>query len=277
MRAISTILDVTVFLLFVSAAVATLTVAPDPAADPNPDPTAVEDRAALLAASTADLEYTLRASQRSAHGTVASLLARGAVANATIDGRVLSASHGDYLDGISSVTRQRVGSANRTQVIVRWEPYRGAPVRGTLRAGPSPPSGRDVTVGTISVPAPVPPGSDVGGEIPTDGSFHDVASVAARATADAVLPAGHAMVPSGRTSPASTVSSARMETLAEATGVSVEGPLARGNISAARERVIAGLRERFERDMRERFETPADATDALSAKTVRITVRRWES
>jgi len=277
MRAISTALDVTVFLLFVSAAVATLTVAPDPAADPDPDPTAVDDRAALLAASTADVEYTLRASERTAHGTVASLLARGAVANATVDGRPLSAGHGDYLDGISRVTRQTVSPANRTQVIARWEPYRGAPVSGTLRVGPSPPPGRDVTVATISVPAPVPPGSDRGGAIPTEEGFHGVASVAARATAGALLPAGHAMLPSGRMSPASVVGFSRMETVADATGVSVEKPLARGNISAARERLIAGLQERCERDMRERFDTPADAADALSAGTVRITVRRWES
>lgn len=277
MRAISTVVDVTVFLLFVSAAVATLTVAPDPTADPDPEPDVADDQAALLAATTADVEYTLRASDRTAHGTVASLLARAAVANATIDGRPLSAGQQDYLDGVSEVTRQTLGPTNRTQVLVRWEPYRGAPVRGTVCVGTRPPSGRDVTVATISVPAPVDSGVGQHESGPTNDGFHGVASVVARATADALLPAGHATLPSGRVSPASAVGFARLRTLADATGVSVARPLAQGNVSAARERVVVGLTERYERDMRERFETPGEAADAISAGRVRITLRRWES
>ncbi len=272
MRAISTVVDVTIFLLFVSAAVAVLTVAPGP----DREPVAVDDRAALLASTTADVEYTLRASNRSAHGTVASLLARGAVANATIDGRPLSAGEDDYLDEVSNATHRTLGPANRTQVLVRWEPYRDAPVRGTVRVGADPPPGRDVTVATISVPAPVAAGVDSGDIRSTDG-FHGVASVAARATAAALLPSGHAELPSGRESPASVVGAARLGTLADATGVSVDQPLARGNVSAARERVVAGLTARYERDMRKQFDTPRAAADAVSAGTVRITVRRWES
>lgn len=270
MRAVSTVVDVTIFLLFVSAAVATLAVTPDP----DPEPVVVDDRAALLAATTADVEYTLRASNRSAHGTIASLLARGAVANATVDGRSLSAGEDEFLEAVSQATRRTLGPSNRTQVLVRWEPYSDAPVRGTLDVGPAPPPGRDVTVATISVAAPVAPGT--GGELRTADGFHGVASVAARATADALLPAGHATLPSGRVSPASVVGSSRLRTLADATGVSVDRPLARGDVSAARERVIAGLTARYERDMREQFDTPGAAAGAVSAGTVRLTVRRWE-
>ncbi|PSQ57336.1 MAG: hypothetical protein BRD23_08560 [Halobacteriales archaeon SW_9_67_25] len=271
MRAISTVVDVTVFLLFVSAAVATLTAAPDS----HPEPVVVDDQAALLASSTANVEYSLRASNRTAHGTVASLLARGAVANATIDGRRLSAGHADYLEEVSDATRQTLGPPDRTQVLVRWEPYRGAPVSGTVTVGADPPPGRDVTVATISVPGPPTPGQ--GRESPTREGFDGVAGIAARATADALLPGGYATLPSGRVSPASVASFARMRTLAEATGTAIDRPLARGTLSTARERVIAGLAARYERDMRDRFETPANATDALSTGSVRITVRRWES
>lgn len=273
MRAISTVLDVTMFLLFVSAAVATLTVAPDP----GPGPLAVDDQAALLAATTADVEYTVRTSDRTAHGTIASLLARGAVANATVDGRPLSASGDEFLDEVSKTTRQTLGPANQTQVLVRWEPYRDAPVRGAVNVGPEPPPGRDVTVATISVPAPVAPDEEEDGKIGLAEGFHGVASVAARATADALLPTGHATLPSGRVSPASVVGSSRLRTLADATDVSVDRRLARGDFPSARERVIAGLTERYERDMHERFDTPGAAAQAVTAGTVRITVRRWES
>jgi hypothetical protein len=275
MRAISTVVDVTIFLLFVSAAVATLTLAPDP--DPGPETAVVDDQAALLAATTADTEYTVRMSERTAHGTVASLLARGAVANATIDGRPLSTAEDDFLGEITTATRRTLGPSNRTQVLVRWEPYRDAPVRGALDVGPDPPRGRDVTVATISVPAPVAPDISRDGEFGTAHGFDGVASVAARATADALLPAGHATLPSGRVSPASAVGSARLGTLADATGVSVDRLLARGNVSAARKRAVEGLAARYERDMRRRFDTPGRAADAVSAGTVRITLRRWES
>lgn len=271
MRAISTVVDVTVFLLFVSAAVVTLTVAPGP----EPEPVIVDDRAELLASSTADVEYTLWGSDRSAHGTVATLLAHAAVANATVDGRPVSAAEDDFLEEVSNATRRTLGPPNRTQVLVIWEPYRGAPVRGTVRVGAEPPPGRDVTVGTISVPGPVDPALE--GELRTPDGFHGVASVVARATADALLPAGQAALPSGRVSAASVVGSSRLATLAEATGVPIDRQLARGNVSAARQRVIAGLTARYKRDMRERFETPREAAEAVSAGTVRITVRRWES
>lgn len=271
MRAISSAVDVTVFLLLVSAAVATLTLVPGG----EPRAVVVDERADLLASTTADVEYTLGDGDRRAHGTVAALLARGAVANASVDGRVLAPGHEAFVDGVRAATRRTLGPTNRTQVLVRWMPYRGAPVRGTVRVGADPPPGRDVTVATLSVPAPTPP-LDPGTRAREDG-FAGVASAAARATAGALLPESRAPLPSGRVSPASAVATRRFERLAGATGVSVEGPLDRGNVSAAHERVVAGLADRYEADMRERFESPAAAARAVRAGRVRITLRRWDA
>lgn len=271
MRAISTVLDVAVFLLLVSAAVATLTLVPDD----DPEPVVVDERADLLASSSADVEYTVGTENRTAHGTAASLLARGAVANASIDGRRLSSGHGEFVEGVAVATRRTLGADNRTQVVVRWVPYRGGPVRGTLRVGPDPPPGRDVTVATLSVPAPVGQSGDRAAVAAREDGFRGVAAVAARATVDALLPESSATLPSSRVSPASVAASERFGTLADATGVSVEGPLSRGNVSGARERAVEGLTDRYAADMRERFETPSAAARAVRVGTVRVVLRRW--
>lgn len=269
MRGISTAVDVTVFLLLVSASVATLALVPDP----EPRAVTVDDRANVLGSVTADLEYRLRGSDRRSHGTVASLLARGAVANATIDGRSLAPERDTYLEQARSVASRALGPENRTRAVVRWTPYRGSPVRGAVRIGPAPPPRRDVSVATLTVPVPNP---STGGSTEAPDSFRDTASVAARATVDALLPESRATLPSNRASPARVVASSRFRTLADATNVSVAGPLSRGNVSLARRRILEGLADRFESDMRARFETPEEAAARLRGETARITLRRWE-
>jgi hypothetical protein len=272
MRAISSVVDVAVFLLLVSAAIATLTLVPDS----DPGPVEVDERADLLASTTADVEYTLEGADREAHGTVAALLARAAVANASLDGRSLSRGHERFVGEAEAATRRTLGPANRTQVLVRWVPYRGAPLRGTVRVGADPPAGRDVTVATLSVPAPTSPRRERAARRAREDGFRGVASVAARGTVDALLPESRATLPSARVSPAATVSSHRFRALAGATGATVEGPLSRENVSAANARVVDGLAARFEADMRERFDTPEAAAAAVRVGTVRITLRRWE-
>jgi hypothetical protein len=272
MRGISTAVDVTVFLLLVSASVTTLALVPDP----EPRAVTVDDRANVLGSVTADIEYQIRGSDRRSHGTVASLLARGAVANATIDGRPLAFEHDAFLERIRKVASRALGPDNRTQVVVRWTPYRGSPVGGAVRIGPAPPPRRDVTVATLTVPVPSP---STGGRAQTRSntdSFRDSASVAARGTVDALLPGGRATLPSNPVSPARVVASSRFRTLADATNVSVAGALSRDNVSLARRRVIGELTDRFAADMRARFEAPEEAAATLRVDTARITLRRWE-
>jgi hypothetical protein len=274
-RAISTVVDVSVFLLLVSAAATTLVLAPGPG--PGSEPVAVDDRANLLATVTADPSYELRGRERRAHGTLASLLARGAVANTSVAGHSRSAGQTAFLERVRSATRRALGRENRTFVVARWTPYRGSPVHGTVRVGTEPPPGRDVTVATLTVPAPVASVGRAGAErAPADG-FDDVASLLARETAGALLPATRATLPAASDAPASTVTSDRFRRVAAATGVRVSGPLASGDVVVAHRRAVRGLTETFAADLRERFETPEAATAALRVGIVRITLRRWEA
>ena len=66
MRAISTVLDVALFVLLVSAAVGTLTLA----GPPTKADSSVDETADVLATSTLSVEYELRGQTRHAHGTV---------------------------------------------------------------------------------------------------------------------------------------------------------------------------------------------------------------
>jgi hypothetical protein len=272
-RGISSVVDVSVFLLLVSAAVATLTLVPSPA----PEPVTVDESANVLGAATAEVDYRLGGEDRRAHGTVASLLARGTVANTSVDGRPLSDGQEPFLERVRTATRRTLGPTNRTAAVARWAPYRGSPLRGTLRVGTTPPPGRGVTVATLTVPVPTEyVEAPATARAKADG-FRGVAAVAARETASVLLPRTSAALPSGRVSPASTVASSRFRVLAEATGVSVSGPLSNRNVSLAYRRVVDGLTGRFAADMRDRFESPAAATTALRVGTVRITLRRWEA
>jgi hypothetical protein len=274
-RAISTVVDVSVFLLLVSAAAATLVFAPGPG--PGSEPVAVDDRANLLASVTADPNYELRGRERRAHGTVASLLARGTVANTSIAGHSLSGGRAEFLERVRAATRRTLGRENRTSVVARWTPYRGSPLRGTVRVGPEPPPGGDVTVATLTVPAPVASVGTRGAQRARTDGFDGVASLLARETAGAVLPRSRATLPAASDAPATTVTSDRFQGLAAATGVRVSGPLTRGDVAVAHRRAVRGLTETFAADLSARFETPEAAAAALRTGTVRITLRRWEA
>jgi hypothetical protein len=271
MRAVSTVLDVAVFLLLVSAAVGTLVLAePQEQTDSRADET-VE----TLASSTLAVEYDLQGETRRAHGTAAELLARAAVANATIEGTQLSPKSGDFSARVNAATSARLVSPNRTQIVARWVPYRGGPVQGQIAVGPVPPDGRDVNSATVAVTVPVRD-SRARAVNQSAAGYDSVAHVVATAVADGLLPDNAVDASLFRNSPTTVVTTGRCETLAEETGTTARGPLDSGAVGVAHDRIVAALSRTFEVDMRERFDTPAAAAETVRTGTVRLTVRRWE-
>jgi hypothetical protein len=271
MRGISTVLDVAICLLLISAAVGTLALAPAGGADA----VTVDEQANRLAATTADLEYTYGGSDRRAHGTVASLLARAALANVTVDDQPVTAGPTTFGEQLRSITRARVDAINRTQVVVCWEPYRGAPLRGTYRLGPSPPPHVDVSVGTVLVPTPAP-AVRAAAQSRTGSGYREVATVVARATVETLLPESRLVRSAAPGTPQSERTMARMQTLAAETGASAEESLSADDITRTRTRLVDRLTGQFARDMRERFASPSAAAAAIRTGTVRVVVRRWE-
>lgn len=270
-RAISTVLDVAVFSLLVAAAVGTLVVAEPP----TETETSADETAEVVASSTAAVEYELDGKRRQAHGTIGTLLARGAVAGATLDGQPLSSASEAFRGTVRSETRARLGSANRTQVVARWMPYRDAPMQGRVVVGSEPPPGVDVHTATLTVPAPVD-------RIPANTrdspeGYESVARAVAAAVADGLLPATPVDASVYRPSPATAATESRYRTVSERTEVDAVAPLDSGAVETAHERATDGLARRFEKDMRRRFDSPAAAAHAIRTGEVRIVVRRWDA
>lgn len=272
MRAVSTVLDVAVFLLLVSAAVGALVLAEPP----EQTDSRADETAEIVASSTLSIEYDLGGQTRRAHGTIAELLARAAVANATIEGESVSSMEQGFSEQVETETSARLVASNRTQIVARWAPYRGGPLQGRTVVGPEPPDGTDVHSATVTVSVPVSASHERAADRTGEG-YDAVARAVAVAVADGLLPDNRVDASVFRESPATSATIHRYEAIGEATGTGVAGLLDSGSVGTAHNRLVAALARTFAADMRDRFDTPATAAEAVQTGTVRITVRRWDA
>lgn len=273
MRGISTVLDVALFLLLVSAAVVALAV---PAADP---PTSTADEtAAALAATTTNVTHALGSSGtdarrvQTATGTHAALLGRGALANLRLSGTPLAPGGSSFRRAVRNRTATALAwSPERTGVVAVWEPYPDAPLRGRLAVGSEPPADVDVSTATLTAPAPTPAVDRAATASAADG-FEGVAET----VADGVLSA--TLRPPGSPAGAADVDGLRERRLrAYASALDVEaGDSGRdGWYADAYATVKRRLTARLASDVRERYDSPRAAAAAVRTGTVRIVVREW--
>lgn len=155
MRAISTVLDASLCLLLVSASALTLAATPPGAGDAGTaatDPDTADETAELLATSTALVTYDAGFRNRTAHDTLAGLLASAAVADAG------PASRDEFVQAV----RQRVGRAVRrravgVQVVARRNRSKSRASKsntaqeGRVVAGDAPPPDADVHAAAFAV------------------------------------------------------------------------------------------------------------------------------
>jgi hypothetical protein len=263
-RGVSTVLDVSVCLLLVGAAMTTLAVGV-PADGRN-----------AVAASTPDADGAARTlgtvtaavlgpNDRTAHGTLADHLARAAVANATLDDASLSA--GDYAE---AVTAETAGTTDRrVAVTARWQPYPDASLRGVVSAGRSPPADAEVAVTrhVVAVGVDAPPRAP--------DSFAALARTLARAYVEWRFPPERtrAALVDGRTAP---LVADRYRAVAAELDVDIEGPLTEANARGANDRLAAALADHLEADLRQRYDSPRAAAAASSPGSAVLVVRRWE-
>jgi len=282
MRAISTVFDVTVCLLLLSAAVVTLSLS---GAEAGTADRTAEETASVLAATTADVEYRLdtgrlaesldserlerRFADRDAwlddrrrHGTLAGLLARAAIGATELDGAELAPETAGFRAAVTEEVAATLPA--RTAVTARWRPYPGAPVNGTVVVGEQPPSGADVQTATLELP--VTPGID-----PDSRSYRGLADALATGIVDATLPQRSvALGDAGIT--AATVHRYRV-----LTGERVEDRLLGAEIGPLNRAATAELADTLRADLRDRFATPTAAAAAATPGTVWVTVRRWDA
>lgn len=274
MRATSTVVDATVFLLLVSVAVATLAV---PAQDaPATD---ADDVAETLASTTTSVSYDHgiagRQTARSATGTHAGLLGRAALGNLTLDGASLTPGSGDFERAVRNATATVLDRKQAaTQVEVRWSPYPGAPLRGSVTIGQDPPPGVDVSVATVTVPVPVADVSEAAVNASDDG-YRQVANLVASSVVAVTLPRDEVErgVPG---SAARRTARVRRSAFADALDTEAVVTSMDGELANPKDRLQAALAARLAADMRERFDSPSAAARALQTGHARLVVREWE-
>lgn len=264
-RAVSTVLDTTVFLLLVSAAALVVTAPPAGPVDAPAD-----DTAEVVATSTATVEYELgdeRTVRQRTRGTYAGLLARAAVANATLGGEQLAPAGPAFAASVREKTARVLGA--NVQVSAQWTPYPGAPVGGRVTVGPDPPPQADVHVARFRVPVAVPAADP-------EGTYGGVARDVADAVTRGVLPEDGSDLPLDG-GPRWRGVAHRVDVLA-----GPETELARrharaGNTTAARDVAATELARVLATDLRHRFDSPAEAAEAVSTGTATVVVRRWDA
>lgn len=139
----STVLDVTVFLLCVSASVGTLLGGVPVSPGDTPDAQAIADR---IATETGTVNFTVSGvngpEDRRAAGTLAELLANAVVSPPASESSIGGDS---YRTAVADLVAKRIGS--RVRVIARAEAR-----KGDVTVGPAPPPNADVAVAAFSVP-----------------------------------------------------------------------------------------------------------------------------
>ncbi|WP_257298901.1 hypothetical protein [Haloarchaeobius sp. FL176] len=292
-RAVSTVLDVAVCLLFVTAAVGVLTTGDRPVPD---DSNSADHAASLLGTTTATVHYgtsggggttperataacrpatgeTRPDGCRTAHGTVADLLARAAVADVADNE---STDPSQFEQGIRNATRHRLAGIHAAwQVVVTWRAYPDAPLGGRVTVGDDPPPGIDAHTATLRVPvAEGTPRARADGDA---GTVDAVARRAASATVTRLFPPEPTRLALVAGSPADRRTAGRYRRTAATLGVGLDGAVGDGSVRRANGILVEALAARYAGDLDARTDEPADATALVSVETATVTVRTWSA
>lgn len=282
MRGVSTVLDATLFLLLVSAAAIPLVTT-----DEGPTTSDAPDRTLeVLTTATAEFTYaTGNASagvageessmrRRTAHGTLAELLAAAAVDRPTVGPAATDST--DFDRAVTVATRDAVQRTGvQTQVRVHWQPYPDAPLSGGLEVGPDPPSNADVHAASTTVPSGFPVVAPAAASAAREDGYEGVASAVAAGLVEALFPVRRTRLTLARNGTAAERTRTRYRRVAGTVGVTVPEDLRTESVSKTNRRIHAALADRVERDLRAAYDEPTAAARAVAVGEVRLVVRTW--
>lgn len=287
----ASLVDVTLFLLLVSAAVGTLAYAPALSGTPAPAPDAGASLQRLQTV-TANPDYSLAPGARHAdeslvsfpresgpefdryaHGSVASLLADAALSNLSLAGRTVTHTSDGFERAVARAARNATGP--RIHVRAVWTPYPGAPVRGSIATGSAPPPGARVATATATLDSGFPATRAQARRAADRDGYAGVARVVARTTVEGLFPRETTARALRGDYPVDALVTYRYRRVATRLGTSVRGPLERVAPSAANTRLSRALATVIEHDLRRSFDSPEAAARAVSVGEVRLAVRRW--
>lgn len=177
-RAISTVADVTLALVIVSAAVVMMAVFLQETPDTH-EPVTADRTAETVAGMTLTVEYDVRDAkgvppeldwpdpgggiyERAYHDTAAALLGDASVANATYDGRRPITTGDDFAEAVDGAVRTRLlGAETNVHLRAVWRPYEDASIEGYATAGPRPPPDEEVSTVTMTIPSGIEPNASI--------------------------------------------------------------------------------------------------------------------
>lgn len=285
----SVALDAVLCLLLISAAGVTVTSVPSQDSDLD----RADSVAETLAVTTATVEYSLRPVpngkdetgsgtddatnpeyERTAHGTLASLLARAAVRTVRIDGEALTGTNAGFAAAVRTVVRERLPP--RTQVLVSFRPYPGAHLGRELHIGPTPPPNADVNAATVNPPSGVSALTNPESTAQQRG-FDGLAQRVASALVEGLFPPKKARLALAGDPPVDHLVQHRYARAANYYGVDTREAVENGDTRTANDRLAATMGEHVTSELRNRFTTPTKAADSLRLDTVNIAVRTWSS
>ncbi len=265
----STVVDVSLFLLLLSGALVAFTLPPT-VDDQPPD---AEAEAQALATSTTAVTVPHSPGEETHHrGTYAALVADAAVANLTgPEGRDESVATQAIETAVANATRR---SDAHVAVTAKWVPYPGAPLDGCFAVGRTPPERTPAHTATLTVPSGMPEARTIATDAAGREGYAGVATVVAAAIVEGYVAPNSQLEPR-RNDPAALAARRRAQRLAAVLGVNIEDALAVGDRDTVRRVLREALKSHLEADLRASFATPQEAARAISVSTVRLTVTVW--
>ncbi|QLK27823.2 hypothetical protein HYG81_06500 [Natrinema zhouii] len=165
-RAVSTVMDVAMALLLISASILLIGIHLHDS-DDEFDENRADRTAELLGESTISVRYSLEDAapiadrqgeyHRTEYGSATGLLADAAVANVHVDGTRIRPTGDEFETAVgASVESALIGSNRDFYVVAEWEPYDDAAINGTATAGERPPPNEDVSSVTLTASSGIP-------------------------------------------------------------------------------------------------------------------------
>lgn len=302
-RAISTVVDVSLGILVIVAAMGVVVTAAETETADH-DPTDAAYAAQTVTGSTVNTTYSLGPAleryfsdhrqignssdgsemSRVSQGPIATQVADLAVAMAAVDGERFWAGGTAYKQALETAVWTRLrGSRFDLSVSARWQPVEGAALQGTTLLGEEPPPDADVSTTTFTVPSGLPDARERAVEtVDGPGDYGAVARVVANATVTGLFPPLETQRALERTGVDSHLTRYRYERLASALDgdwatVEAHGWLAPSSADATAtntylsRRLAALLETRLEKS----HASAVDAARTVSTGSVTLTVRTW--
>lgn len=165
-RGVSTVIDVTLALLFISAAVLVLATYLD-SDDAVTEPELADHTAETIAGTTVSIDYSVADSDavvdgefsndsltRVAYGPAAGMLADAALTNVRFDGEEMTDSGDSFEAAVEgAILETLTGADTRFDAVATWKPHEESSIEGEATAGRTPPPSADVSSVSMTVPS----------------------------------------------------------------------------------------------------------------------------